>query len=443
MINILLVDDNQNNRLTLELLLEEVDDVELSEAEDGEQAVAICKEKNFDLIFMDIMMPVMDGIEATTLIKEFSKSSMIIALSALDDKESKHNMLVAGAEDYLTKPIDSELFLQRVSNYINIINLRNTTIENKDAQNPFSKAVYDRLLIFNIKTEESLVQFWDYFLRDNSYNYPNFSDYIRIIYGFGLWLIRNDKVFSISIEEGEDKLYIMLNGIDFIRKTVISNIIRKHLDNALFTLKDGTLSFELCEAGSSKVKVEDDIEPTIETSTDTKTTIETSTDTKDILSKTHYDNPTAEQYVESTAIALMPKIESLEEIEEEISEAIFNFEKSSSKEMMNVICEKFNDYYMIIEQLHSFGHLVFAIKSLLEFLNSMDDEKLKSENLKTFTSLLLTLLNDLESWRDIIFIKQEAIDIHYLDASLLSSCLQIEAIFEEKVVDEGDDLEFF
>lgn len=65
MSKILLVDDNDNNRLTLELLLEEMDGIEVFEAADGQIAIDMCKESEFDLIFMDIMMPNVDGFEAT------------------------------------------------------------------------------------------------------------------------------------------------------------------------------------------------------------------------------------------------------------------------------------------------------------------------------------------------------------------------------------------
>jgi len=426
MINILLVDDNENNRLALELLLEEVEDVEIAEATTGQEAVEMCKTKLYDLIFMDIMMPVMDGIEATIYIKEISKASMIIALSALEDKESKQRMLLAGAEDYLTKPIDGDLFLQRTNNYIKIINLRSKQTINNNALNPFTTTVYDRRLTFFIKSEESIAQFWDFFLKDNLFNCIDFSDYIRIVYGFSKWLIKNNKEFTIDVEGSKTNLYIMINGIDSIKKTTIQNIIIRHIPNALFVLENGTLSFKL-------TKIEE-VEKGI---------VETNSETKDILSKTHYDNPTAVQYVEGLAISFMSKLESLEEIEDKINEFIIEFEKNPNRETMEKICEQFDEYYSVIELLPSFDHLMFAIKSLITFLRSLDEEKFKNDNINTFSTLLLSLLNDLESWRDIIFIKQEAIDIHYLDASLLSSCLQIEAIFEAKEVDEGDDLEFF
>lgn len=130
MYKVLIVDDNDNNRLTLNLLLEEVEDIEVYEAEDGQVAVEMCVKNDFDLIFMDIMMPNLDGFEATKYIKQVNKKCMIIALSALDDEVSKHKMLSLGAEDYLTKPLNADHFLQRIKQYLRIIELRNNKFIN-------------------------------------------------------------------------------------------------------------------------------------------------------------------------------------------------------------------------------------------------------------------------------------------------------------------------
>lgn len=121
MSKILLVDDNDNNRLTLELLLEDIEGVEIFEARDGQEAIDMCQEQDFSIVFMDIMMPNVDGFEATQAIKESGHKAMIIALSALDDEGSKNKMMALGAEDYLTKPINSELFMMRVTNYLSIV----------------------------------------------------------------------------------------------------------------------------------------------------------------------------------------------------------------------------------------------------------------------------------------------------------------------------------
>jgi two-component system chemotaxis response regulator CheY len=424
---ILLVDDNDNNRLTLELLLEEIENVEVFEAHDGEEAISMCQKENYDLIFMDIMMPRVDGFEATKAIKESGHKAMIIALSALDDEASKHKMMSLGAEDYLTKPVDAELFQMRVKNYLMIIDKRKKKVFDLEAINPFNKNVFNRSYNFRINSEEALAEFWDYWLNGTK-NILDLSDCVRIIYGFGLWLLKRDKRFHIIAEESNEKLYITLFDISLIKKNVIRNLLLKHYPNAQYILNEGTLSFQL-----DKMVMQE------------KESIEISDEKKEILKKTHNNTIHASDYVNNTAINLMGKIDGLEEINNEIDEAILIFEDNPSTKTLYSVIENFEEYNKVLQQLDDFEHLAFAINTLMTFLSNITQEQFSPEKVKNLASMLLNLLHDLESWRQNVFILQNARDIHYLDASLLSSCIQMEAVFDDKALadeDEGE-LEFF
>ncbi len=432
MSKILLVDDNDNNRLTLELLLEEIEDIEIYEASDGKIAIDMCKQEDFDIIFMDIMMPNVDGFEATEAIKASGHKAMIIALSALDDDSSKNKMMALGAEDYLTKPVDSELFMVRIKNYLSIIQKRKTPVFDLDALNPFSKNVFNRTINFRIKSEESLAEFWDYWLSGKK-DVADLSDCVRILYGFGLWMLKRGKEFNIIAEESEDKLYMMLTQASTIKKNIIRNLLLKHYENAQYILSGDTLSFQL-DKMYIMPKSESD-----------KESITISDEKKKILSKEHNNVVSAIEYVNESAISLMGKIDGLEAINDETDRAILAFEQNPSKRTLNVICENFDEYNQVLQLLVDFEHLAYALTTLVNFLGSITEEQFEEAKVKTLTSMLLNLLHDLESWRENVFIEQSARDVHYLDASLLSSCIQMEAIFEDKVVDEDDggDLEFF
>lgn len=428
MIRVLIVDDNENNRLTLNLLLEEVDGVEVHEAEDGQIAVEMCVKQNYDLIFMDIMMPNMDGFEATKYIKQMHKNSMIIALSALDDEASKHKMLSLGAEDYLTKPINSELFETRVAQYIRIASMRSQSKpEVSNVMNPFSNSIYSRTITFRIQDEGALGEYWDYWLNGEK-NVIDLSDCVRLIYGFGLWLLKNNIPFSIVVEESPDKLYMMLLHVSAIKNSVIRNLLLKHFQNAKYILSKEMLAFSLdkmVKPEVSKMEISDDV--------------------KKVLTKTHDNVLSAADYVESTAISFLPKIDSLEQINDETDNAILNFEKEPNKRSINIVCDNFQEYADVLEQLVDFQHLGFAVQTLINFLSTLTEEQFAEDKVKKLSSMLINLLHDLNSWRENVFISQVARDIHYLDASLLSSCIQIEAIFEEKSADVGadDEIEFF
>jgi len=90
------------------------------EALNGQQGVALAKEHKPDLILMDIQLPVMDGIEATKIIKhdEVTKCITVVALTAYAMPGDKERMLAAGFDDYISKPVHIPEFLKKVTEYL-------------------------------------------------------------------------------------------------------------------------------------------------------------------------------------------------------------------------------------------------------------------------------------------------------------------------------------
>ncbi|HLN96817.1 MAG TPA: response regulator [Flavobacterium sp.] len=107
-LRILIVDDNAINLMLMKTLLKSVTpQAEISEARDGEAAVSFTRTQQPDLIFMDIHMPIMDGLEATrTIRREVTGNAIrIIGLSAANTEEEKRQAVDAGMDDYLVKPV--------------------------------------------------------------------------------------------------------------------------------------------------------------------------------------------------------------------------------------------------------------------------------------------------------------------------------------------------
>ena len=109
---LLIAEDKFENRLLLRKILEPLG-FELREAVNGEEAVALCNEWHPHLIWMDIRMPVMNGLEATRRIKtsEEGAQTKIIALTAHALEDERQEILAAGCDDFIRKPYrDAEIF---------------------------------------------------------------------------------------------------------------------------------------------------------------------------------------------------------------------------------------------------------------------------------------------------------------------------------------------
>ena len=117
-LRILAVDDNPANLKLITIILEEMS-IDVIQAYDGLSAIEICKEQRFDMIFMDIRMPGLDGIEASQRIKveTINQRTPIIALTAHAMTGEKEQLLANGLEDYMTKPVNTFQLEQLISKW--------------------------------------------------------------------------------------------------------------------------------------------------------------------------------------------------------------------------------------------------------------------------------------------------------------------------------------
>ncbi|RED96636.1 PAS domain S-box protein [Marinoscillum furvescens] len=117
--NILLVDDNHINRDVASSILTK-SGCTVTEAASGNEAIKKVKKQRFDLIFMDIQMPDMDGVVATQKIKALGLKHLppIIAMTAYSMEEDRSKFINQGLDDYLAKPIKANILIEKVKSWL-------------------------------------------------------------------------------------------------------------------------------------------------------------------------------------------------------------------------------------------------------------------------------------------------------------------------------------
>jgi len=117
MATLLIADDDAQN-LYLERFLLEQKGHKIFEVHNGLEAVDAVARDHYDLVLMDVQMPVMNGLEATRQIKQQPSAPKIVALTARAMSGDRETILAAGCDGYIDKPIDPRRFADQVATFL-------------------------------------------------------------------------------------------------------------------------------------------------------------------------------------------------------------------------------------------------------------------------------------------------------------------------------------
>ena len=162
---ILIVEDNEANRLLFKKMLEKMGH-EVKVVENGKIAVEIMSKEKFDMVFMDMQMPIMDGYTATRKLRKKGIETPIIALTAHTLRGDEEKALIAGCDGYLGKPVKRKDLLDAVRKFLDlkkteeIGNEENPDIE--DASSAFNGRVEVFAKKMGLSMEEALTMFKEY-----------------------------------------------------------------------------------------------------------------------------------------------------------------------------------------------------------------------------------------------------------------------------------------
>jgi two-component system chemotaxis response regulator CheY len=114
---VLIADDSEFMRSLLREILEEEYTI-AGEAENGVEAIELYNESDPDLVMMDIVMPIRDGIEATDEITDSDPGAKVIMCTSVGQEQKMKNAIQAGAEGYITKPFQKPSVLEEIENVV-------------------------------------------------------------------------------------------------------------------------------------------------------------------------------------------------------------------------------------------------------------------------------------------------------------------------------------
>ncbi|AFZ73136.1 chemotaxis protein CheY [Natronobacterium gregoryi] len=112
--DVLITDDSGFMRDLLREILEEDHNV-VGEAENGVEAVELYQQEDPDVVFMDIVMPIKDGIEATDEITDLDSDATVVMCTSVEQAEQMKDSIEAGADGYITKPFQKESVLEELN----------------------------------------------------------------------------------------------------------------------------------------------------------------------------------------------------------------------------------------------------------------------------------------------------------------------------------------
>jgi YesN/AraC family two-component response regulator len=460
-------------------------------ASNGEEGLNLFENHKVDLIISDINMPKMNGIEMVTAIRSVDAEIPIMIISAYNDKEYLLDSIYLGIDRYVTKPLKDDEFFKNLHVILKTIHQKREALE------------YQKERIRNQINETALQT-----LKDTTDIYPSPTFVFKANGELEFMNSAASKIFSEeeltclldgeclnkfiiprsgylkNIEEvqnpsnngkklilktaGGVRIFLVtctainsqISSLEAVSLTDITRVeyekqksqnLSAYLHDLLRSMRRNMVSDIAKEVAQKEQRQMDTplpetivISPLAQPQIGEPKEEEKQEKSYDYirLSAMHPTNKeSAGDYVASLSNEVVDELDEMEELEGEMKEILVEMEEHFSLSSVHSLAGIYARYGRMIALLMDFEDVSYSILNLSEFLLTLGTTEW---NQKKMFILLQSICEDLMQWRQMIFVNQEANDIHYLDASLLSSCLQIKMDFgESKEESEENELELF
>lgn len=441
-------------------------------AENGQDGVEEFKKYHPDIIITDVNMPVMGGMEMLRQIRMIDEEVPVVMVTAYDDIEYLMESIEIGVDAYLLKPVQMDHFKQIVGKIALGLHHKKqaqklSQLEIQQKVNHASEYALTRL------TEELsfpvvMLQGEDFFFVNNAMAHlvsctkKKPGDFVTLallndlivkregcITDFKELQTGNDttkvalqiegetRFFSVQrsrfdrvVEEKEMDLVVLYDITNDEKQRLMIDYQKSKLENYNTLLEDllitkffrNQISHD-CEVLEEEHQKKEEKKPAKDSVSQVDSIL--SAGDKELLHKSRQHKTDAKSYLAEIDQDIFQEISVLGEIERDLHEGISEFIDGSDVVALNKITNSLEEYGKSLRFLIEFEDLGNAILSLGTFLKGVTKEDIDQK----YNKLLLYLeniINDLSEWRANIFVTQHAVDIHYLDSSLFSSCLQLQ-----------------
>ena len=229
---ILCIDDNKNNLFTLNALLKSLDNVEILEALNAKVALKALLRESVDLILCDVQMPDINGFELAKMIKSNSKTKeipIIFVTAVFKSEEFIKQGFEIGAVDYITKPIDDNQLLNKITLYLKLFNEKNRVTQSEKRLYDIAQSIGDGIYTLDLNNKTTFVN--SEALRLLGFTYDeligkNIHDYIHYKDINNNQILSKDCPIHSTMLDGEsyrnDKEYLIKKDGSFLPVSIVS-----------------------------------------------------------------------------------------------------------------------------------------------------------------------------------------------------------------------------
>ncbi|MDR3347092.1 MAG: response regulator, partial [Helicobacteraceae bacterium] len=436
-VRILITDDADDVRSIIKAICSKIEGVELYEAVNGQDALDKVARYHPHLVLMDLLMPVMDGFEATKRIKEQHPDVVILVITALIDETVERKARRLGAAGYIHKPIvDVKKTRFKIANFVSFLRVSHradgSILGKRAAENPFSSEIRVVKTTATIAKEEDMMDF-NLWLTERYMKHRNYNIQDSIYYALNTMLfkvvsgaLKRHTPTTIWAEESFDAIFL---GVSLLEPLDMEMVKEKYpvifgddpsvrADNAWLYLRismrddDEEERAEQAHQAAPSIKTaqtEQTIAQTIAPSfshVEPKTIRQVENDEKAMLRQSHSEKISAAAYCDSLSDNDLYEVQDMADIEEEWTQLYDNLDESFSIGMLHKLGKSLMQYSSTINKLFEFATLAYALVSMSKLISEVDEHVME----RISPTLLLTLVrgftDDMKKWRNTIFISR-------------------------------------